>query len=72
NLFIPGIRTTVRNFGLRWIGWWGMQIKNYNLRGRVRSRDNIAEWNEKHPDEKFSLIEITPMSLVERKWFIIF
>jgi hypothetical protein len=25
-------------------------------------KDNIAEWNKKHPDKKFSLIEITPES----------
>jgi hypothetical protein len=33
------------------------RISNRKLYGR----DNLAEWNEKHPDKKFSLIEITPI-----------
>jgi len=34
--------------------------KNYSLDGRMSYRDNIAEWNKKNPDKKFSLIEIIP------------
>ena len=29
-------------------------------RTSLKDKDNIAEWNKKHPDKKFSLIEITP------------
>jgi DNA repair exonuclease SbcCD ATPase subunit len=34
----------------------------YSLSNRISVKDNIAEWNKKHPDRKFSLIEITPES----------
>lgn len=46
---------------------WGgkSSFRNYNFRGKFSLKDNIAEWNQKHPDGKFSLIEITPKSLVE-------
>jgi len=46
---------------------WGgkSSFKNYNFRGKFSLKDNIAEWNEKHPDRKISLIETTPKSLSE-------
>ena len=46
---------------------WGgkSSFRNYNFKGKFSLKDNIFEWNEKHPDEKFSLIEITPKSLSE-------
>lgn len=46
--------------------WGGRRsFKNYSLglKDRASSRDNIAEWNKRHPDKKFSLIEITPINL---------
>ncbi len=36
--------------------------KPYSLVGRSSLKDNIAEWNIKYPEKKFSLIEIIPMS----------
>ena len=36
--------------------------QDYSLKGRKTTRDNLAEWNTKNPDKKFSLIEITPNS----------
>lgn len=42
---------------------WGGEKSSgplYILSGRKSTRDNIAEWNQKHPNKKFSLIEIIP------------
>lgn len=36
--------------------------KGYSLGNRRSLIDNIAKWNKKHPNQKFSLIEITPES----------
>lgn len=36
--------------------------EDYLFLGRPEIGDNIAEWNQQHPHEKFSLIEITPNS----------
>ena len=36
--------------------------EDYSLDDRISYCDNIAEWNKKHPEEKMSLIEITPES----------
>ena len=33
----------------------------YDPPGRASYRDNIADWNRRH-DEKFSLLEITPLA----------
>jgi len=40
---------------------------DYPEERRLSRRDNIAEWNAKHPDKMFSLIEITPDSYEEIK-----
>ncbi len=37
--------------------------ENYSLEKRRSYEDNIHVWNEKHPDKKFSLIEIIPETL---------
>jgi len=45
---------------------WGGKLScgnNYSLRGRGSICDNIAEWNSKNPDKRFSLIEIVPFGL---------
>jgi len=36
--------------------------KSYSLEGRNSQEDNLAIWNKKYPQNKFSLIEITPKS----------
>lgn len=36
----------------------------YSLDGRLSLEDNIATWNKNHPNQKFSLIEITPQNYV--------
>ena len=37
--------------------------ENYSLEKRRSFEDNIYVWNEKHPDKKFSLIEVIPETL---------
>ncbi|MBW2965646.1 hypothetical protein KY342_00920 [Candidatus Woesearchaeota archaeon] len=47
---------------------WGGRTScgaNYDLSGRLSTKDNIVEWNLKHPDKKFSLIEISFKSYKE-------
>jgi len=49
---------------------WGGKTScgaDYDLSGRISREDNIANWNAKHPDKKFSLIEITFRSYNEDK-----
>lgn len=45
--------------------WGGKKScgKSYDFKGRNSIKDNIAEWNLKHPNKKFSLIEIEPLGL---------
>lgn len=42
--------------------WGGKEScwEGYSLNGRKSFKDNIAEWNKQHPNQKFCLIEITP------------
>lgn len=42
--------------------WGGKEScgPDYSLELRVSYKDNLTEWNKKHPDKKFSLIEIAP------------
>lgn len=47
--------------------WGGKKScgENYILKNKDSTKDNIYEWNKKHQDKKFSLIEITPESYRE-------
>ncbi|MFT4303511.1 MAG: hypothetical protein ACMXYG_03030 [Candidatus Woesearchaeota archaeon] len=42
--------------------------RSYPTEGRLSMKDNIAEWNKRNPDKKFSLIEITPESHIKREY----
>ncbi|MFT4304128.1 MAG: hypothetical protein ACMXYG_06175 [Candidatus Woesearchaeota archaeon] len=50
--------------------WGGNQSfgRDYPTQERLSMKDNIAEWNKINPNKKFSLIEITPKSHIERKY----
>lgn len=39
--------------------------ERYSLEGRISTKDNIHEWNSAHPEMKYSLIEVTPLSYEE-------
>jgi hypothetical protein len=47
--------------------WGGTEScgKGYDLAGRASDEDNLAKWNKEHPEQKFSLIEITPAGYIE-------
>ncbi len=47
--------------------WGGKKScgENYSLAGRKSYKDNIAEWNKAHPEQRFCLVEITPRGYVK-------